>query len=254
MNPGNSGGPLLNLDGDVIGMNSCGVSTSGGCIGLGFSIPSNLIKEVLKDLAEHKKPLRGHLDMLLFPVNASIAFELGLEKHQGVFVFAVAPQGPAGLAGFRPGDMILEVQGTPIMELGQVRTAIAFAKPGDTLTFLVRRGSEQITLLPTVGEALPASAQALKVENDLGLRVQPTLVHWKEAQDIQTGLLVTEIDTSGAAFRAGLRLGQIIIEANGRTLSSIEDLAEEVFKKTFLSLTIFHVLEDDKILSVDLFQ
>jgi serine protease Do len=254
MNHGNSGGPLLNLDGDVIGMNSCMLTSNGGNIGLGFSIPSNLIKEVLEDLSEHKRPIRGYLDMLLFPIDLPTAFTLGLPKHQGAYVYTVGPTGPAGKAGFHPGDVIVNIQDTPVKELGQLRTAIALSKPGEKLSFIVYRGTQQLSLCATVGTEPGPSAQALKVENELKVRLKPTLVDVNKDNALKTGLLVSEIDTTGPAYRAGLRIGQIILEANGKSASSIDEFSEEVFKKSFLSLTIFHVLENNKVHSIYFFR
>lgn len=254
INPGNSGGPLVNLDGDVIGMNTGAVTTGGGSIGLGFSIPSNLIQKVLPDLYAQNRPSRGSIGALLYPIDPPIKHSLGLDNHQGVIVVAVAPEGPAGVAGLRPGDVILKLQNQPIRELGQLRTSIAFAKPGDTLSLLILRDSQFLTLTPVVEIEPEHSLSAQALENELGIHLQPTFLASKNGADTQKGLLVFEIDTSGLAYRAGLRPGQIIIEANGKTVSSIEDLAEEVFRITFRSLTILHVLENGKGHSVSLFR
>lgn len=250
INPGNSGGPLLNLDGKVIGMSTAGLSSHEGNIGINFAIPSNLIKNVLNDLFEHKRPVRGFLDMLLLPIEPSDnSSDFGFTQMQGAYVLAVGPKGPAALAGLRPKDVITKIQDIPIKEEIQARSLIALSKPGDELSFLVVRDSKKIKLTATVGEKPSPSEQELKIKKDLRICVQPVSINPEEI-----GFLITEIDTTGPAYKAGLRLGQIILETNGKKASSIDEFADEVFRKTFLSLTIFRIMENDEIRNIYLFQ
>lgn len=227
INPGNSGGPLVNLDGDVIGMNTMIVTTSGGSIGLGFSIPSNLLKTVSKDLREQKKLVRGYLGALLHQVDEGFAAFLGLDKSYGVYVEGVAPNSPAERIGLKKGDVILELQGSIIRDLGSFRTAIALSKPSQEISLKVHRDRQKISFSAIVAELPRLSTQALQLEKTLGIHFQPIVLDQQYSTDPKSGLLVYEIEREGVAYTSGCRAGDIFLYANKHPLASVEDLVNE---------------------------
>lgn len=227
INMGNSGGPLVNLDGEVIGMNTAIASHTGGYMGIGFAIPSNLLKEVMQDIIEHGELTRGYLGVALQRVDADIAAAVGLEKPQGALVSEVVPGGPADAAGLQSGDVIMELQGVPVDSLGSFRNTIALAKPGQEITMKVRRDGQEITVTTKVGKHPEHSSQDMKVEDRFGMSLEPITPELSKRYsiDAKSGLLILELDPEGIAYQAGLRAGYVILAVNGRSVTSIEEFA-----------------------------
>ena len=242
INPGNSGGPLVNLDGKVIGMNTMAALPGGGSIGIGFAIPSNLIQEVVEDLINNRKPVHGHLGLLLFQIDKQSAAAFGIGKGESILVVSVNPESSAGKAGILPGDVILELQNTRMRQTGEFRTAIAFSKPGDELSIAVQREDKRLVFTVTVEGQPELSPIEIKIKEEKGLKLQPTILS-KEGNDIKKGLLVEEIDTTAAAYKAGLRPGNIIFSANGKAISTIDGFAEELYKKSLFPFVILRVFD-----------
>src|ERR671919_2935517 len=173
INPGNSGGPLINLRGEVVGINTAIFSRTGGNIGIGFAIPTNLVKGVLPQLKDKGKVVRGYLGAVIQRVTPELAETLGLKSPQGALVVETAKDGPAERAGVRPGDVIVEFNGTKIKDSGDLPLQVAGLAPGKAVHVKILRDSKEMTLPLTVGEMKENKVIASSEEGDLGLAVQP---------------------------------------------------------------------------------
>lgn len=147
INPGNSGGALVNLDGEVIGINSAIASRSGGSQGVGFAIPINLAKRVMKDLIENGRVIRGYLGVQIQEVDYEIARSLGLKEVAGALIADVVENTPADKAGLKTGDLVLKVNGKKIYTSSELRNTISARRPGDKVTLrLLRDGKKRILM------------------------------------------------------------------------------------------------------------
>jgi serine protease Do len=152
INPGNSGGPLINMRGEVIGINSAIFSESGGNIGIGFAIPTNLVKELLPQLRDTGKVVRGYLGTGIQKLTPEIADALGVNQTQGALVTETTDGGPADRAGVKPGDVIVAFDGKDIKDTSDLPLQVARTTPGKTVPVKILRESKEVTLSLTVGE------------------------------------------------------------------------------------------------------
>jgi len=227
VNPGNSGGPLFNLKGEVIGINSQIYSRTGGYMGLAFAIPIDVAAKVKDELMAHGKVERGKIGVGIQDVNASLAQSFGLERPQGALVSQVESGGPADKAGLKPGDVILAYNGRALSGSNELPALVANTKPGTKASVDVWRNGKKQTIALTVGE-LKADKTAKASESQggehgkLGLAVRPLTPDESKQLDGVKGLVVQE--ASGPAARAGIRQGDVITAVNGTPVKSIDDL------------------------------
>jgi serine protease Do len=225
VNPGNSGGPLFNLKGEVVGINSQIYSSSGGYQGLSFAIPIDVAAKVRDQLVAHGKVTRGRLGVVIQEVNQGLADSFGLQRPMGALVSSVEKGGPADKAGLAAGDIILKVDGREIERSTDLPALVADMKPGTRTRLEVQRGGDRRALEATVAE-MPdpkvAAAAAGAQQGRLGLAVRPLAPEEARASGAAGGLVVEEVN--GAAARAGIRQGDVILAVNGRTVRSVEDL------------------------------
>jgi serine protease Do len=229
VNPGNSGGPLFNLDGRVIGVNSQIYSNSGGYMGVSFAIPINVAMEVVDQLKTTGKVERGWLGVLVQDVTAELAKSFGLENAAGALVSRVLAEGPAGKAGIEVGDVITAYNGEPIRRSSDLPPLVARTRPGDTATLTVVRGGKARDVKITVEqlpEAPEAQAPAEPPPGRLGLTVGalPPAI----AGEMQ-GVLVLGVG-EGPAAQAGIREGDIIQRINNTAVNSPEEFERLVEK------------------------
>ena len=220
---GNSGGPLLNLDSEVVGMNTAIVASSW----TGFSIPSNILKVVLDDLMDGGAPKHGFIGIALQSLTKDLAHSFGLDRTEGALVADVTRDSPAEKAGIQRGDIILALNNQPISTPGSLRNFVAMSKPGTKVTFTVLRNGKKIDVPVAVG-ILPNEsvvAQSSGKHNTLGIEVEtltPELADRLGYQNMQ-GVVVSRIDSSSPMAWAGLKKGVLILEVNKRPISSLED-------------------------------
>jgi len=227
INPGNSGGPLINLDGQVVGMNTAIVSRSGGYMGVGFAIPSNLIQAVAEQIITSGAVTRGYLGIVIQQLTPDLAKSFGMAPRQGILVAQVSPDSPAAKAGLRQGDVIIAHDGQPVTDVGAFRNRIALTPPGQvTRITLVREGREQEVSL-NVG-TLNKDALAGDSTQDaasLGLTVQtltPQLAEQFGATPGE-GVVVTAVKPGSIAARTGIEAGTVILQVNQQPLTSAAD-------------------------------
>ncbi len=159
INPGNSGGALISPDGAMVGINTAIFSRSGGSQGIGFAIPANLARNILEELVTQGRVIRGWLGVEAQELNPELAASFGLQAPRGVIIAGVVPGGPADQAGLRPGDVLLSIEGRPILDARETMSDIAAVEPGDSLPLTVVRGGEELELTVEVGERHPRAAQ-----------------------------------------------------------------------------------------------
>ena len=226
VNPGNSGGPLFNLNGQVIGINAQIYSNSGGYQGLSFAIPIDVAMNTEKQILDHGKVNRGRLGVTIQEVNQSLADAFGLKKPMGALVSSVEPDSPAGKAGLKAGDVILKLNGKEVEESNRLPSQVANIKPGDRATLTIWRDHTERDITVKVG-AMNDNTVASANDSDhskgrLGLAVRPLTPQERREADVHGGLLVEGAD--GPAARAGIEPGDIIISLNGQPVSKVEQL------------------------------
>jgi serine protease Do len=229
VNPGNSGGPLFNMRGEVIGMNSMIFSRTGGYMGLSFAIPIDVANDVREQLIKTGHVVRGRIGVAVQDVNAQLAQSFGLDRPHGALVSAVQKDSPAAKAGVKAGDVILAVNGHDIDRVGDLRNQVSQTKPGTTAELRVWRDGKATTVKAKVDEleekepVRTASRQGASDETaKLGIAVRPLTADEKKQVDTEGNLVVEEV--SGPAAAAGLQPGDIILGVNGKPVASVQEL------------------------------
>jgi len=232
VNPGNSGGPLFNLAGEVIGINSQIYSRTGGYQGLSFAIPIEVAMNVKDQLMKHGHVTRGHLGVTVQEVNSTLAESFGLDRPHGALVASVDPGSPADKGGIKVGDIILGYNGNPIERSSDLPLLVANTAPGSKASVQVWRDHGNKTLTVAAGESKEENVASNDMSSDnggkLGLAVRPLSPQEREQNDGKGGLLVEEV--SGAAAHAGIQPGDIVLSLNGKAVHSARELRDQVEK------------------------
>ncbi len=235
VNPGNSGGPLFNMQGEVVGINSQIFSTSGGFMGLSFAIPIDLAMQVKDQLVENGAVTRGYVGVYIQELSQELADTFGLKTPQGALVTKVEKGSPAEKAGLKEGDVITSFNGKKVSSSVTLPMIVSVMKPGTEADMTIVRDKKEMTLSVTVGTNEKAAAQAAGAENShkLGVTVRPLTKD--ETQQAETsGLLVEQV--SGLAAKNGILQGDIIVSANGKLVKSVADLQAACQKDQVLLL------------------
>lgn len=240
INRGNSGGPLFNMDGEVIGVNTAILSPNGGSIGIGFSMASNVVTRVIDQLQEFGETRRGWLGVRIQDVTDDVADALGLTEAKGALVSDV-PEGPAMEAGMEAGDVIISFDGRDVDDTRGLVRQVGNTEVGKAVRVVVNRDGETQTLLVTLGrreEAESAVPASQPVEEDtpepmqlMGLTLSPLsdeIREQLELPDSARGLAVMDVDETSEAFEKGLRAGDVITEAGQTQVLSASDLEERI--------------------------
>ena len=232
INQGNSGGALVNTAGELIGINSQIMSPSGGNIGIGFAVPSNMAKNVMDQLVAHGRVQRGRLGVTVQGVTGDLAAGLGLTRTEGAIVSDVTPGGAAEKAGLKRGDVILGYQGRGVVDTNSFRNEIAATRPGTTITLQVLRDGKTSDMKATL-EEMAVGKDARRSEGDapeagrFGMSVQPLtpeIARELELDRDTKGVVISGVDPSGAAASAGLRQGDVIMQINGSPVRSADEV------------------------------
>lgn len=241
INPGNSGGPLLNLNSEVIGINTAIVSKSGGYLGIGFAIPSNMAKNIMKQIMENGSVNRGFLGVALQPIDQDMADAFGLEKPEGALVSEVVKGSPAEKAGLKQGDIIVEYNGSPIKSIGTFRNEISLTSPGTKVTLKVNRNGNLHTFTLVLGSHVETIGSIGFIQK-LGMEVEslsPEMGKKLGYPPNEEGVVITKIKPGSAAALAGMRPGYLIIAINHKKVTNIEEFnkaLEETKKNRILIL------------------
>jgi serine protease Do len=231
VNPGNSGGPLFNLAGDVIGVNSQIYSRSGGYQGVSFAIPIEVAMKVKDQLVKHGHVTRGRLGVVIQEVNATLASSFGLDRPRGALVASVDDSGAAAKAGVQVGDIILKYNGNAIEHSNDLPLLVADTAPGEKATMEVWRKGAQKSLTVAVGNAqdekVASNDDSGAPAGKLGVSVRP-LTQDERKELGKSGVLVEQV--TGAAERAGVQPGDVVLSLNGNAVKSPADLRDLVAK------------------------
>ena len=243
INRGNSGGPLFNLDGEVVGVNTAILSPTGGSIGIGFSMASNVVTRVVDQLREFGETRRGWLGVRIQDVTDDVAEAMGLDKASGALVTDV-PEGPAEDAGMLAGDVIMSFDGAEVSDTRSLVRRVGNTEVGKTVRVIVFREGETQTLKVTLGRrevaegVIPAAQPGAEDESEdpveevfLGLTLTPVtdeLREQLELADDAEGLVVTDVDTLTEAYEKGMRAGDVITEAGQQKLRVVSDLEDRI--------------------------
>jgi len=232
VNPGNSGGPLFNMNGEVIGINSQIYSQTGGYQGLSFAIPIDVASKVEQQLVAHGKVERGRIGVAIQEVTQGLAQSFGLDKPEGALVASVEKNGPAAKAGVQPGDVILTVNGQKVDNSNQLPPMVANVKPGSKATFEIWRNGTKKQLEVVVGELkgeqVASAREGAAEQGRLGLAVRALTKDEREQAQINGGLLVE--DVTGPAAQAGIQQGDVILSVNGTPVKSVPQLRALIAK------------------------
>ena len=253
INRGNSGGPLFDMKGQVIGINNAIFSPTGGSVGIGFAIPAEIAAPIVEKLMKGEVIERGYLGVRIQPITDDLAASLGVPRNRGEFIQAVDPGSAGAKAGLQAGDVVISVGGKEVTREQTLSFIVANERPGTRLPIVVIRNGKQLTLNAVVGkrptdeelarqsfdpeveqggdpfgqQQQQPGAGASIVERDLGISamaITPQIARQLGARDDTRGLVITAVDGNSDAGQKGLRRGDIVLSANYRDLASVADL------------------------------
>ncbi|MCP4219443.1 MAG: Do family serine endopeptidase [bacterium] len=246
INMGNSGGPLVNMDGDVIGINSVILAPSGGNVGIGFAIPSSMAQKVINDLKNEGRVVRGYLGIGISTLTEEDAKELDYPTG-GVMVQRVEKGSPAEQAGLKKYDLLVKVNGHRVKKDVDLSTRIANVSPGDIAKLEIYRKSTKKIISVTVGEApdnIKFRGNALDGQNfDLGMVLVNNSRAIARQYELETseGIVVKQVDRNGAAAENGLKRMDVILEVNRREVDNVDDFREIISERKPGSLLLLYV-------------
>jgi len=230
INPGNSGGALVNMKGELIGINAAIASKSGGFMGIGFAVPVNLARKVMRDLIENGKVTRGWLGVYIQNVSSEMAKALDLKAAKGVIVSKVQMDSPADKAGLQEEDVILTFNGKTVDNNVALSTWVAGASPGDKIELGILRSGDAKTITVTLGELddkVLAEADGTTSFSDVGITVSNLTQAARkkyELEDLKVGVIISSVKRGSVAMEAGLQEGDAIIKLNRNLIKNTKDL------------------------------
>ena len=228
INVGNSGGALINLKGELVGINTAIFTGRGGNIGIGFAIPINMARQIMDQLLTHGEIQRGRIGVQIQDLEPDLAEALGTSHERGAVVAQVIPGTPAEAAGIQRYDVIVEMNGEPVVGSSDLRNKVGLLRVGDAVRLTIVRDGEPIAIELAVGEsskvALGAGSQVPQLEGVVLGPLTPSSPLHGEVE----GVLVTEVEVDTPAWNAGLREGDVILEVNRRKVKSIDEILSEL--------------------------
>ena len=236
INRGNSGGPLINMKGEVVGINS-NILTAGfaGNIGIGFAIPSNIAKKVIVQLKEKGRVVRGRLGVTMRDLTDGMVKQMGLKSKSGAIVNSVEPDSPAEQAKLKQYDVIIAVNGEPVKNGDDLRFKIADIPPGKKIDLTIVRDGKEMKVTAIADELEPEAekGQIASTDKDIGVSVVALTPNSARRYGLRTteGLLITEVRPGSEAARENLAAGMIILEVNRKRVTAVRDF-EDILKKT----------------------
>lgn len=231
INRGNSGGALVNLDGELVGIPTAIATSTGGYMGIGFAIPSNMASQIIEQLIQDGSVTRGFLGVTLQKVDKDLAAAFGVEKTNGALVAEVATDSPSDKAGLKPGDIIVRYNGITIDNISHFRNAVAMMKPGTAITLDILRSGKPMTIKLSVGNhPYNITQEASDNANKLGLQVEaitPELVDKLSLKD-QQGVVVTKVSPGSLAEMTGIKKGSVIVQINNQKITTVDQYHQAI--------------------------
>ena len=236
INQGNSGGPLVNMRGEAIGINSTIIAPTGGNVGIGFAIPTNMAKKVVRDLQSKGKVVRGWFGISMQYLSESQAKEYDLATS-GALVMTVEANSPAYRAGLKRYDLIVEANGKPIKSSIDLQQEIANSNPGDTVKVVIFRNANQMTIDVKVGEAPQSQRQRTRGQQgegaDLGMSLEKNNPSLAREYELKTsaGIVVTDVVRGSVAAESGIKPGDVILQVNRTEITGVEQFQRLIAEK-----------------------
>jgi len=241
INMGNSGGPIIDMDGKVIGISTAILSSSGGSVGIGFAVPVNMAKSVMDAIIKEGHVTRGYLGVSIQDLTPDLAGALNLKQTTGALVTEVLKDTPAGKAGIEREDLITAINGKEVNGALQLRNMVASDSPGTDVTLTVIRNGSEKSIKVTVGKRpVETEVAQAKTGRELGFEITNLTDDIRQQYDIEEdhGVLVTTVDPASHAHENGLRPGAVIIEVNRRPVENVEEFERQVAAATGKNLLL----------------
>ena len=246
VNPGNSGGALVNTNGEVVGINTAIFSTSGGYMGVGLAIPSDMAKTVMDSIIKHGKVIRGWLGVSIQDLTPDIAKSLGIKQQTGALVADVVKDSPAEKAGLKRGDVIVSLDGKPVEDSTSLRNMVSAAAPGKTVEFKILREGKELSVTATLAEFKERKAvKKVEYNNVLkGITVQELTASLRDQLGVpenMNGVVITNIGADSPA-QGILQAGDVVLEVNRhdiKNLSDYDQLVSKIGEKDSVLLLIY---------------
>jgi serine protease Do len=229
INMGNSGGPLVNIEGKVVGVNTAILSRTGGSVGVGFAIPINMARSIIDQLIKTGKVTRGWLGVMIQDVTPEIAEQFNLEKPEGALISQVLDDTPADKAGLKAGDVVVEFNGNPVASMNRFRANVAATTPNSKVKLVVIRDGKRRNLTLTIGTLSDETVAAVPGQQggsqSLGIKIQdltPALARQLNVK-AQAGVVVSEVDPAGPAAERGIKRGDVIEQVNRQAVKNVAE-------------------------------
>jgi serine protease Do len=250
INPGNSGGPLMNVRGELIGINTAILSPSGGNLGIGFAVPSNMVRTVMDQIITTGKVTRGYLGVTIQDINSDLATAMKLQNNRGALIGDVDPNGPAAKSGIQSADVIAEINGKPIADSRELRLLVSAMKPGSQLNMRVLHNGESRNVTLTLGEMptkesaknepqtpAPPSRQKPSAPEQprIGVAVSemtPEIAKELKVPTSTKGIVIGDVEDGSSASEAGLEIGDIIEEVDRKPVKTVTDFRNLIANHT----------------------
>jgi serine protease Do/serine protease DegQ len=233
INPGNSGGALVNLRGEFIGMNTAILAPTGGNVGIGFAIPSNMVMTIKESLVKHGEVRRGLLGVTTQDLTPELVNAFNLKNKQGAAISRIEDNSPAAKAGLEPGDIIVAANGKQIKNSHDIRNIIGLMQIGDKVNIEYFRGNDKKEVTAVIGK--PERPQL--AGNKLHYTLQGTVLSSTQKDQVE-GVLIEKIDSASNAWKVGLRPGDVIVSANRYRIHNLEELKQVTDPNTGLLINI----------------
>ena len=261
INKGNSGGPLFDMDGKVVGINTAIFSQSGGSVGIGFAVSSNLAKQVTDQLKTYGRTKRGWLGVLIQQISKEIAESLGMESPKGALVSSATEDGPAFKAGVKSGDVILKFNNIDISDMKELPKVVAGTPVGKSVPLVIWRAGKKLTLNVVLGELELAEKDNLIGLNNnkvtgksksfdklgfVGEELSDTNINKYKLNDIKSGIVITAVKPESSAEKAGLIAGMVIVRVGQievKSLKVIDDAIKNAVKQSRKAILLLVKIE-----------
>jgi serine protease Do len=251
INPGNSGGALTNLKGELIGINTAIATRTGGFMGIGFAIPSNLVEKIMNDILKTGKVSRGWLGVNIQNIDDAIAKTLKLNTKDGILINEVVEGGPAKKVGLRVQDVIIQVDNRKVRNTRELATRIGSTNPGTQVTLTIIREGEERQIEVVLGEfpeELDQSVASTEISDNLGIRVSNINQNLVEQFNLKVkngGVVIVNVEQGSASNQAGLRAGDIILKINRKSVNNVSDYNKIIEDIKSGESVLFYIQRDE---------